>query len=55
MRHELALAHLAEAERQIGETQLESAARSIEKARALAPAEPGIDTTEAKLRAARGT
>ncbi|HET9484950.1 MAG TPA: protein kinase [Xanthomonadales bacterium] len=55
LRRELAVAYLAEAERQIGEGQLETAARSIAKARQLAPGEPGIVAVEDKLRLARGS
>ncbi len=54
MRRELALALLAQAERQIGDGQLDSAQRSIAKARELAPAEPGVAAAETRLAAARG-
>ncbi|HVF35445.1 MAG TPA: protein kinase [Candidatus Saccharimonadia bacterium] len=55
MRRELAIALLAQAERQIGDGQLDVAARSIEKARELAPGEPRITDAENRLRLARGS
>lgn len=55
LRRELAVALVAQAERQIGEGQLETAARSIAKARELAPGEPRIADAENRLRLARGS
>ena len=55
LKRELALAHLALAERQIGDGQFETAAKSIAKARELAPSEPGVVAVEDKLKAARGS
>jgi hypothetical protein len=55
LKRELALAHLAQAERQIGEGQYDSAAKSIAKARELAPSDPGVVAVEDKLKAARGS